>query len=480
MSELKRKTISSLKWSAFEKIFSQGIQLLSMLLLARILGPSSFGLMGMIAIFISIAQVFVDSGFSSALIRKVNRTETDYSSAFYLNISISILSYFVLFIAAPFIAEFYNKVELVSLIRWMSLAIIANGFIIVPRTKLTVDMDFKSQAQASIISVVGSGILAIILANMGYGVWALAIQSITLYILNAICLNLMIKWIPLLVFSKDSIVYLYNFGSKILFAGLIDAFYINLYQIVIGKNFEAQQVGLYTQSNQLSGIPARTLSNIIQRVTYPLFSTIQNDKNKLENYYLETMKMSSAIIFPLMAGLAAVAGPLCSIILGRSWSGISVLVSVLSIGYMIYPVHAINLNLLQVKGRSDLYLRLEIIKKILGIAILIITFRFGILAMCIGVMIHSYASLFINTYYTGRITTLTISKQVKELISIWLITLFCNGALYFISISILNNEIFRVLFLFIGVPISYISLMYIFQRELCKSIFNVLNLKRVH
>ncbi|WP_318443302.1 lipopolysaccharide biosynthesis protein [Photobacterium leiognathi] len=425
MSELKQKTTNGLKWSAIERISTQAIQLSVMLILGRMLGPEAFGLVGMLAIFIAISQTFVDSGFSNALIRKQDRNESDYATTFYFNIAVSLSCYVLLFICAPCIADFYHKPELINLTRVLSFVILANAFAVVQRTRLTVAMDFKTQAKASLFSVGCSTIVALTLAYYNFGVWALVGQTLSFSITNVFLLNMFYPWLPKCGFSKKSFKELFGFSSKLLVSSLLNTIYTNIYQIIIGKLFSAEQLGLFTQANNLSSMPAMTLTGIIQRVTYPMMSNIQNDQKALDKAYLLTLRLAAVVIFPIIIGLGLVAKPLLTVLLGQEWQSAAELMTILCIGYMLYPIHAINLNLLQVKGRSDLFLKLEIIKKVITTIVLVITVPLGIKAICIGMVIQSYLALFINTYYTEKLSSLTMIKQFKALIYIWLLTLGC-------------------------------------------------------
>lgn len=420
MNDLRNKTKKGLIWSAAERFIAQGIQLAITLILARLLGPTAFGMIGMLAIFIAIANIFVDSGFSSALIRKTDRNENDLTTAFYYNILVSILCYIVLYFSSPYISTFYQQPELTSLLRVLSLSVIINPFILLPRTLLSINLNFKTQAIISVISIVISGITSVSLAYYGYGVWSLVIQSLLNILLSAILYNILSPWRPKGKISRISFDYLFNFGNKLLLSGLLDTTYNNLYQIIIGKKFNLSSVGEFTQANQLTSVPAMTLTNIIQRVTYPMFSQMQHDTVKMDSTYRLTIKLSALIIFPIIVGLGLIAKPLIYIILGEKWIFSSTLLSLLCFGYMLYPVHAINLNLLQVKGRSDLFLRLEIIKKATGIIILLITIPYGIFFMCVGFSITSYLSLFFNTYYTSKLSNITQWQQCKDLLPIWI------------------------------------------------------------
>ena len=475
MSELKNKTVNGLKWSALERILSQGAQLVLMLILAHMLGPKAFGLIGMLAIFIAIGQVFIDSGFSSALIRKNDRSNIDYSTAFYFNIFVAVIFYIVLFITSPFISDFYQQPELTLLTKVIGLSLIINSFTLVPRTILTVSMNFKAQAKASICSVIIGGVIALTLAKCGYGVWALVAQTLSMALCNAVFLNVVAKWIPSLNFSKESFSYLFGFGGKLLASGLLDTAYNNLYQIVIGKKFDVVNVGQYTQANQISSIPAMTMTNVIQRVTYPMFSHMQDNHKKMQEYYLLTIKVAALFIFPLMAGIAIISKPLIHMFLGSQWGEASNLIMVLAFAYMLYPIHAINLNILQVKGRSDLFLKLEVIKKILGLAIIAITMQVGILYMCIGLLFHSYISLILNTYYTEKLTGLKIKNQVKEIFPIWIITLISSFIAWTSANYLSEADTIQVISMICIAVVIYLTLICLTQKKVVKIILSIKN-----
>ncbi|MEQ5679570.1 lipopolysaccharide biosynthesis protein [Providencia rettgeri] len=469
---LKQKTTSSLKWSAIERLVTQLVQLIVMLVLARILGPHAFGLIGMLAVFIAVSQVFVDSGLSSALIRKLDRSELDYSTAFYFNIGIALACYALLYFCAPYIAHFYQQPELTPLTRVLALVVIINSFGIIQRTKLSIKMDFKTQAKASLIAVTISSLTAFCLAYYNFGVWSLVAQTLVYATFNVIFLNMLHRWLPMLSFSSESFRHLFGFGSKLMLSGLIDSIYQNIYQIVIGKKFNVLDVGYFTQANQFIQTPATTMTAIIQRVTYPMLSSIQNDEQKLNSAYLLTLRLSAVVIFPILFGLGTIADPLIPELLGLEWKPAALLASILAKGLLLYPIHAINLNYLQVKGRSDLFLKLEIIKKVIITIILIITIPYGINAICIGIVIQSYIALFINTYYNGRIGNLSGIIQLKALLPIWLIaiaacsiawlithlvtlstwfsitmTITIAIAIYIISIRLLQKDLYQYLIL---------------------------------
>ncbi|MCG6223066.1 lipopolysaccharide biosynthesis protein [Vibrio diabolicus] len=480
MSELQSKTTAGLKWSAIERLATQAIQLIIMLVLARMLGPHAFGLIGMLAVFIAVCQVFVDSGFSSALIRKTDRTESDFSTAFYFNIAVSLVCYAALFISAPYIADFYQQPTLIDLTRVLGITVFVNSLSLVQRAKLTIEMDFKTQAKASLVSVGISSCVAILLATNGYGVWALVAQTLSMAMCNAIILNVIHPWLPRQSFSMESFKNLFGFGSKLLLSGLLDTVFKNIYQIVIGKQFSAVEVGQFTQANQLSSMPAMTMTTIIQRVTYPMMSQLQHSDHKLEAAYLLTLRLSAVVIFPLMFGLAVIAQPLINVVLGDSWQQAAALVSILSVGFLLYPIHAINLNLLQVKGRSDLFLKLEIIKKIIITIILVITIPLGIKAICIGMIIQSYLSLWLNTFYTGRLTALSQMKQCKALMPIWSLSAMCCLLGWWVANQINSNyDIITIITAVTTAIISYVVSIRLLQQDLYQYIISVIFRKKL-
>ena len=335
---------------------------------------------------------------------------------FYFNIVVSALLYLILYVSAPFVADFYDTPQLCTVMRVVCLGIVFNSFAVVQRALLTIRIDFKTQAKAALTAAAISGIVGIVMAWHGLGVWSLVVQQLLNLGVNTGLLWLLSKWRPRLVYSWLSFHELFAFGSKLLASGLLDTVYRNIYPIVIGKLFSASSLGHYTRAHQFSEFPSSNVTGIIQRVTYPVLCEIQNDDVRLANIYRKFLKLSAFVIFPLMAGLAAVAEPFVNIMLGSQWGFCGQLLQVICFSMMWYPVHSINLNLLQVKGRSDLFLRLEVIKKILGVAVLCVTAPFGLMVMCYGQIFSSLVSLVINTYYTGKLINVGFVRQMRDLL----------------------------------------------------------------
>lgn len=414
-SSLKQKTVSGVVWSSVERFSVQGIQFLVMIIMARMLSPKDYGLIGMLTVFIAVAQSLIDSGFSQALIRKQNRTEIDNSTVFYFNIVVGVLLYLLLFIISPYVAEFYDSPELTLLMRVVCISVIFNSLVIVQRALLTININFKTQAKASFTAAIISGIVGIGLAWYGAGYWSIAAQQLTNLGLNTLLLWAFTHWRPQWRYSWKSFHELFAFGSKLMCSGLLDTLYKNMYLIVIGKFFTASLLGYYTRAHQFSDFPSSSLTGIMQRVTYPVLCQIQNDDERLALIYRRFLKFSAYLIFPLLMGLSAVAKPLVLLLLEEKWLFAATLLQIICFSMMWYPIHAINLNLLQVKGRSELFLKLEIIKKIISVVILCITISMGLIPMCFGQIISSLIALIINTHYTGILIKVGFIRQIRDL-----------------------------------------------------------------
>lgn len=434
MGELKQKTVKGTVWSAVERFSVQGVQFIVMIVMARILTPEDYGLVGMLAIFLAVSQSLIDSGFSQALIRKMDRTEIDNCTVFYFNIVVGLVLYLILYFLAPLVAKFYDAPAITSIMRVICISVIINSLVVVQRALYTVNIDFKTQAKASLSAAIVSGIIGITMAYKGFGVWSIVTQQLTNLGINAGLLWLFSKWRPRLLYSWKSFRELFSFGSKLMLSGLLDTLYKNIYTLVIGKVFNASSLGHYTRAHQFADFPSSNLTGIMQRVTYPVLCNIQEDDERLKNVYRRFLKLSAFIIFPLMLGLSAVSEPFVEIFIGRQWSYCSSLLQILCFSMMWFPIHAINLNLLQVKGRSDLFLRLEVIKKTIGIAILCVTIPMGLTVMCFGQIISSIVALIINTYYTGKLIDIGFFKQMKDLLPITLLSL----AMFAVVLAVVN------------------------------------------
>ena len=473
MSDLKQKTITGMKWSAIDRFGSQAVGFIISIIIARILSPSDYGLIGMITIFIGISNVFVSAGFGAALIRKQNRTETDFSTVFYYNLAVSILFYVILYLTAPLIARFYETPELTTITRVIGLNIIISSFGIIQSSKLNIAINFKTQTKISLISTLLAGTIGIILAYNGLGVWALVVHRLFSTFISTVLLWYFVRWIPMIVFSLKSFKELFGFGSKLMISALIDTIYQNIYQMVIGKKFSAAELGYFTRAKSLVQLPSSNITSVMQRVTFPVLSELQDDEFRLKNNYRKLLKIAGFIIFPIMIFLAVLGKPFIILILTEKWLPAVPMLQVLSISFMFYPIHAINLNLLKVKGRSDLFLRLEIIKKIMITIVLFFSTPFGVLAMCYGIILTSITALFLNTYYTGKLIEYGFIKQLKDLSPSMLISAF-SGIVAFSPSLFFNSNLIQLILGGISGIIVFLGISYLFKIEELQEIRSIL------
>jgi len=457
---LKHKTIGALSWSFFERAGQNGIQFVIAIVLARLLAPAEFGLIAMLAIFMAVAQSFIDSGFGSALIQKQDASYTDECSIFYFNILVSIVAAGILCIAAPWIAEFYNAPILAPLTRALSLNLVINAFGLIQTSLLTKRIDFKLQLKVSIFATFFSGIIGILMAYKGFGVWSLVAQSLSQNLFRTCLLWLVMSWRPSWTFSLKSLRTLFSFGSKLLFSGLLDVLFQNIYLVVIGKLFSPADLGFYSRAKEFSQLPVHNLSSSIGRVTYPVFSSIQNDKNRLRDGVRKTLSMMAILTFPLMIGLMVVAKPLVIILIGDRWLPSVPYLQLLCIVGLLYPLHAINLNVLKAQGRSDLFLKLEVIKKFNALIAILVTYRWGITAMIIGQIVTSIIAYYLNSYFTEKLLNYPLSKQIKDVMPALIIASTMGIAIYgLVFAQLSNNYILLILQVILGAFI-YLSLCY--------------------
>ena len=418
MPSLKEKTVKGLMWSSIDRFSTQGIQFVFSVLIARLLLPSDYGAVAMLNIFLAISQTFIDSGFSTALIRKLDRTEADFCTVFYFNIVVGLFFYAILWLTSPYIAAFYEIPLLEDITKVVALTFVFSSFSGIQNAKLSIAIDFQTKAKISVTVTLLTGVVGLWMAYSGYGVWALVVQSVFSSLFRTVLLWIFVRWVPRLVFSWKSFKEMFSFGSKLLASGLLDTIYGNVYTLVIGKFFSSATLGFYGRAGSFVQFPSSNLTGVLQGVTFPVLCSIQNETERLVSAYKRFLRMSAFIIFPLMVGLAAVADPLVRILLTDKWEGTIYLLQILCFSSMWYPIHAINLSLLQVKGRSDFFLKLEIIKKIQGVIVLCVTLPMGIVAMCYGSIVSSLLCLVYNTYYTQKLIGYGYVAQMKDLLHI--------------------------------------------------------------
>jgi Membrane protein involved in the export of O-antigen and teichoic acid len=474
---LQEKTATGVFWNFLELTGRQGINVLVTLLLARFLTPGDFGLVAMLSVFFSIANALMDAGFRQALIRKKDATPVDYSTMFYTNLALGLLSYGLLFISSPAIASFYNEPRLILLTRIVGIVVLINSFQFVQVVDLTRRLDFKTQFKVTVPAGIVSGIVAVIMATKGFGVWSLVAQMVISPLLITISLWAINTWRPSFAFSVASFRELFSFGSKLFLSGILDIVFRNVYVIVIGKLFAATVAGWYFFATKVIEIVLGQLSGSIQKATYPALASIQDDDARLKNAYRKVIKATVYIVFPTMTFLAALAEPLFRLLLTPGWLPAVPYLQLLCVSALVYPLHVVNLNVLQVKGRSDLFLYLEILKKGIIVFVILISIRFGIYGLLLGQIATSFLAYIPNSYFSARLINYPAKEQLGDVIPTLGIALL-SGAVMFLIGLLPDSEASLLIFLsqvIVG-GIFYILLSWVIKLEaqtqlwgLCKS-----------
>lgn len=460
---LKNKKFHAFFWSFIEKVGLQGIQFIVSIVLARLLLPEQYGLIGMLVIFLAVAHSFLDSGFGSALIQKQDANHIDECSIFYFNIAIGFVAASVLCLAASKIAQFYNEPQLKSLTIFLSLNIIINSFGLIHVTLLKKCLDFKTQAKISVLSVIISGPVGIFLAYNGYGVWSLAVQQFCSNAVRVFLLWILCTWRPSMTFRFSALRQMFGYGSRLFASGLLDRIFHNIYSLVIGKLFSAVSLGHYTRAFSLQQMPADVLNDIVGRVAFPLFSSMQHETVLLRSEFKKIFVTLAYLTFPIFIALACVAEPLVIVLLTDKWLPCVVFLQLLSLLGLMYPLHAIHLNLLLALGRSDLFFRLEILKKILIIVAIAITWSFGIEAMIVGQLVLTVIAYFLNCYFTNKLIYYTLSEQMKDIIMPFIFSLIMGGVIVGVNLFLIDNFLFLLAIQIITGIIAYLILSYFFK-----------------
>ena len=461
-------------WSAADAFLGQGVTFLVGIVLARLLSPDEYGLIGICLIFNTVLNGIVDSGFSTALIRKKDCTDADYNTMFLTNLGISIVLYALLYISTPFVAQFFSRNELTGLIRATGLVLLINALSLTQVTILTKRIDFKTKTKASLISAILSGIVGIVMAYTGFGVWALVGQMLSKQLLYTVCLWYLNKWWPKLQFSTASFAYMWGFGWKLLVSGLLDNIWNQLYQVVVGKFYSPATLGQYTRGREYASIFSSNLSSIIQRVSYPVLSEMQDDKHRMMEGYRRVIKMTMFITAICMISLGAVAEPLIYCLIGPQWHEAATYLPLICISMAFYPLHAINLNMLKVLGRSDIFLYLEIIKKIIGIIPIFIGIFIDIYWMLVASILIGFVSLYLNSWYTGKALGYTFWKQLRDIAPFFGIAFTIAISVFFFKYLPISNWLILPIQIVVGVVVCIIACRKS-QLEEYKEVLNMIN-----
>lgn len=427
---LKQKSTAGFTWSFIEIVFKQGITFVIGIILARLLTPREFGLVGMTMIFINFSMVFVNGGFGQALVRKQNCTQKDFSTVFIFNLIASILLYILLFLLAPAIANFFDEPKLQLIVKVISFGLVIKSFSMIQSVKLIKNIDFKTQTKVTVIASIGSGIAAIFMAYSGYGVWSLVVKFLLNYFLITVSLWLLNNWKPSVQFSKTSFIELFSFGSKLLGSNLINKAYENAYLFVIGKYFSASNLGYYTRADQFKNLFSKNLTSVIQRVSYPALASIQDENTRLKRYYQILIKSSMLVSSFIGIGMIVMAEPLIVSLIGEKWLPSVKFLQLLSIAGMLFPIQEFNKNILKVKGRSDLILKLEIGLKIGAVPVIIIGVFLGMTELILGLILIAIVSYLTISYYAGKAIGYFIVKQLKDFVYIFIVAIVSGVVTY--------------------------------------------------
>ena len=447
---LKEKTLQGLSWSFIDNFLNKAITFVVGIILARLISPSEFGVIGYTTFFVVISSSFIDCGFGAALIRKKDCTLIDCSTVFYYNLAISVLFYVFLFFLAPLAESFFDVPGFTSILRVIGLTLVIGALASIQGLLLSKRIDFKTQTKISLYSNIPVGIITIIMAYNGFGVWALVWRAVLGQAIASALLWLFNDWRPIMVFSVKSFKELFGFGYKLALSSLLDSIFGNILYPIIGKNFSQATLGQYTRAENYASMFSSTLTDNIQRVSFPVLSSIQDDQEKLKSGYRKMIKSTMLITFVCMLGLASIAKPLVLILIGEQWLPCVTYLQLMCFAYMLYPLHAMNLNIILVKGRSDLFFKLEVIKKLLYIPIIFIGIYMGVIALLISEMILSFIAYFLNSYYSANMIRYPVKEQIMDVFPLLLISLSVSGLVWCITFLNLNNWLTLILQIGVG------------------------------
>lgn len=469
----KNKVVSSMIWKFLERCGFQFVQFFLSIILARLLTPSDYGVIALILVFTQISNVFISSGFGTALIQKKDSDELDFSSVFYLSLFVAFVCYFILFFLAPTIAKFYNNELLIGYIRVVAISLFFSAINGVQGTYVSKKMQFKRFFFSSMGAVLGSGIIGVILAYNGFGVWALVMQHVFSGFFSFVILWFTVKWRPKLIFSFARVKTLFSFGWKLLCSGLLDTVFKNIYSLIVGRIYKSQVLGYFNRGQQFPQVIASNLNGSIQSVMLPTLSANNDNPSEVKKITRRSISTSAFVLMPCMFGLAAVAEPLVKVLLTDKWLPCVPFLQLACISYALYPIHTANLTGINALGRSDIFLKLEIIKKCVTVLNILITLPFGIYAMAIGQVVSGFISTFINAYPNKKLMGYSYFEQWKDLIPSFVLSIVMAGIVWvmkFISIAPLLLLIIQII---VGI-IVYVVLAKLFKLEVYNYFVNTL------
>lgn len=458
----RKQVVNNFLWRFFERCGAQGVTFVVAIVLARLLDPAVYGTVALVMVFTNIMQVFIDSGMGNALIQKKNADDLDFSSMFYFNLVICISLYLLLFFSAPLIASFYQKPELIPVVRVLGLTLIISGLKNVQQAYVSRKMMFKRFFFATLGGTIGAAAIGIYLAWRGYGVWALVAQYLFNATIDTVILWLTVKWRPKRMFSFQRLKVLFRYGWKLLVSGLIDKVYDNLRALIIGKMYTSEDLAFYQKGNAYPATFTETVNSSLNSVLFPVMSQAQDEPEKVRDIMRKTIKTSTFIIMPMMFGLAACAEPLIRLLMTEKWLPCVPFMRIFCAYYAFYPIHTTNLNAIKAMGRSDLFLILEIVKKVFGLLTVVATMWFGVMAMAIGLLVLSVIEQIINSWPNRKLVGYSYLRQLMDILPAFLISLAMAGAVYCVSLLGLNDLLTVVIQVAVGI-LLYVALSYILR-----------------
>lgn len=432
MDSLRKKTLVGSVWMMMERFGYLTIQFVSNLVLARLLMPEDFGAIGIMMVFITLSNIFIDSGFSASLIQKKEITEADKSTVFFTNFMLSVFVYLIMFVASPWVADFFHIEALKSLLRVLGVVLLIDAFCAIQNTILTRDMNFKRLTQIKLTSIVVAASVAIYLAYTGFGIWALIVQYILYSTIRTTTTWIVAKWRPIMVFSKESFKTLFAFGSKLLLSTFVAELYVNFQQILIGRFYTPSDLGYYSQARQFQQIPTGTISQVINSVAFPAYAKLQDDRVKLKEMFRQNVRLVSFLNTPLMVLLAVIAQPLIILLYSEKWIGSIEYFQFLCICFgILLAIHQCSLSVLKAVGRSDYVLKLEIIKKILGISFILIGIKiWGLWGILYALGLNSFIEIFLNGYCINKEINYSGVGQLLDMMPSIIVSAIAGGVSY--------------------------------------------------
>jgi teichuronic acid exporter len=443
---LRNRTVSALLWSAVERFGQQGIRFGTTIILARLLTPQDFGVLGILMVFIIVAESVVNSGFGSALIQKKDVTEDDLTTAFVISVSVAAVLYTIVFLFAGAIGRFYGQPELEVLTKVLAVVILLDAFVVIQRVQFERQLNFRSLSKITVISTLLSGVVGVALALWGFGVWSLIAQLIAQKVILAVFLWYHSIWVPRGSVSLESFRGLFSYGWKLQVSGILDSFFRNIHALIIGRYFAVDIVGYYTQAKKLKDLPLTNLSAVVGKVTFPAFSSIQDDLPRLKRGYRQSITMLVLVAFPMVVGMFVTAPRLIPVVFGNQWIASIPFFRLLCLVGLLYVLQASNMNILKVTGRTDIFLKLEIVKKLLTVAAVLISIRWGVYALVIGQVVTSYIAFLLNAGFSGRLIDYPIREQVLDVLPYLGLSLIMGGTVWLIG--------------FVPIPIAWIVLLF--------------------